>query len=128
MKKPMVLIIVIVIVVLVVIGAVVGYLYFSGKFNGHARFPGRGGQFNASRNIQLNQSQIDEVTSFFNSNPTQQQITDYCNTNRMNCFYYCMNIDKTNSYCKQLATQRPGNYTGRGRGNYTNYPGGQIPQ
>jgi hypothetical protein len=138
MKKGIIILIVAIIVV-VIIGGVVGYLYFSGAFNHkNPRFPPRGGQFNISRNIQLNQSQIDEVTSFFAVNPTQQQITDYCNTNRMNCFYYCRNIDQNNNYCKELTAQRPGNNTQDGmrnpNGPYGNQtmpngpgPGGEMP-
>jgi len=116
MKKFMVLINVIAIVILIIIGVVVGYLYFSGFFNKSDRFLEGPGQFgrsdesmvnNPDRNLQLNDSQIEEINSFFYSNPTQEQTDSYCQQNRMNCFYYCKNINSNAEYCKQLNSQGP---------------------
>jgi len=117
MKKPMVLIFIIVIIILVIVGTVVGYLYYKGFFNSrHGRFP-RG-------NFQLNQSQIDDVTSFFSSNPTEVDMNSYCQQNRRNCAYYCINIDKNNNYCNQIMNfTKTGNYSGNG----TRKQGGMPP-
>ena len=122
MKKSLVLIIVIVIIVLVVVAAVVGYLYYSGFFNHRqGRFPGG--------NFQLSQSQIDDVTSFFNSNPSQTSMMTYCQQNRMNCLYYCRNINTANTNCAQMMNfTRQGNFTrGNYTGNYTRRQGGMPP-
>lgn len=118
MKKSMVLIIVIAIVLLI-IGAIVGYLYFSGFFNHReGKFPGG--------NIQLNQAQVYDVTSFFDSNPNQDDINTYCQENRESCFYYCRNINQNNDYCSQMMNfTRPGNFT---RGDHTGNQGGMPPQ
>ena len=123
MKKSMIMIIVIVIVVLIVAGSIVGYLYYSGFFNHRqGRFPGG--------NFQLNQSQIDDVTSFFSSNPAQIDMNTYCEHYRANCMYYCRTINPQYSYCSQMMNfTRQGNFTrGNYTGNYTRRQGGMPPQ
>ena len=119
MKKGM-FVVIIVIIILIIIGITAGYLYYKGFFNNkQPRFP--------RQNFQLNESQINEVTSFFNSSPTSEQIQNYCNASRMNCFYYCRNINPENNYCKELVnfTQGQGNRTRMG--NFSRRPGGGMP-
>jgi hypothetical protein len=121
MKKTLVIILASVIVVIIIIGAVIGFLYYKGFFYPKGRFRGR--------NLQLNQSQIDDVTSFFSSNPGSDQIQSYCQENRENCFYYCRNINENMNYCEQMMNNtRPGNFTrGNYTGNYTRRQGGMTP-
>jgi hypothetical protein len=112
-------IIVIIVIAIVIIGGVVGYLYFNGYFGNNQRGNSNGpGQ---RRNFQMNQTQIDDVTNFFSTNPTSDEIQTYCSTNRGECMYYCRNVNQENDYCKQLNATRM-------RGNYSRNQGGQPPQ
>jgi hypothetical protein len=52
--------------------------------------------------VNLNETQINELTSFFNSNHTSGEINSYCEQNRMNCMYYCKNINQNNEICKNM--------------------------
>ena len=101
------------VVIIVLAGVIAGFIYFHnannrGKFN-HSR-----GQWqNSSRmggNFQLNQTQISDISSFFNSNPSSDQISSYCLNNRGACFYYCRNVNSNLTMCSQM--QRPRNFTG----------------
>jgi flagellar basal body-associated protein FliL len=56
-------------------------------------------------NFQLTQAQIDGITSFFNSNPTSDEVQSYCSQNREYCFYYCRNVDSTNLICTDIINQ-----------------------
>jgi hypothetical protein len=80
-----------------IIGGAISYLIFNGQ-------RGPRGNFN---NFQLNETQINELTSFFNSNHTSGEINSYCEQNRMNCMYYCKNINQNNEICKNM-TMPPG--------------------
>ena len=119
-------------IVVVIILAVIGYLYFTGFFNRGPGRPGGPGQ----RNIQLSQTQIDDVTNFFSTSPSSSDIQTYCSQNRQNCFYYCRTINPQEPYCTQMMNFTRGGNRTRGnftRGNYTrgNYPGqdyGGTPQ
>jgi hypothetical protein len=105
MKKTKFLIITAVIIVILIIACIGAYFYF--KTIHSQRF---------SQRFQLNQSQIQDVTDFFNSNPSSEQIQTYCKENR-NCLYYCRNINSENDYCRQLNSNIiSGNHT---RGNNT---------
>jgi hypothetical protein len=85
---------------IIVGGAVFGTLYFTGFFI-HKRpgFPGR--------NFQLNESQVNDINSFFSSNPSISDMQDYCTNNRGYCFYYCRNINPNSEICSEIM-----NYTG----------------
>jgi len=78
-----------------VIGLIVGGAASYFIFNNRG-FPGRNARFN------LNESQINETTSFFNSNHTSGEIDSYCQQNRMNCVYYCKNINQNEEICKNM--------------------------
>jgi hypothetical protein len=79
--------------VIIVIALIAGYFYIN---NRHNRFGQR---------VQLNQQQIDEVTSFFSNTTDANQINDYCTNNRPSCVYYCRTIDSSNPYCNQIMNQ-----------------------
>jgi len=115
MKKG-IMILIIVIVVLIIAGGVFGYLYFTGAFNNHSRFQ--------NRNFQLNQSEIDKTNAFFDSSPSESDVTSFCNEYRADCFYYCRTVNPQSSICTQMMNfTRNGNYPRQG--NYTRRQGGQ---
>jgi hypothetical protein len=85
----------------------VGILVISNLFFGYMLF------FHRSRpqgfqNVQLTDEQKQSVTSFFSSTTDTTKITDYCNQNRMECFYYCRTINPSNTFCSQLMQRRTG--------------------
>jgi hypothetical protein len=99
-SKTKFLIITAVIIIILIIACVEAYFYFK---HSNPRFQ--------TRNFQLNQSQIQDVTNFFDSSPSAEQIQTYCQQNR-NCLYYCRNINSDNDYCKQLNSKIiSGNHT-----------------
>ena len=103
-------IIIVVAALLIVIGTATGFAYYRGySHNKDKRFQ-RG-------NFPINESQINELTSFFNNTTNLDEIKNYCNTNRVNCFYYCRNINPNHEICKDLF-----NYN---RSNYIQGPGGK---
>jgi uncharacterized protein YxeA len=122
MKKS--IMVLIALIVIIIAGAIAAYFYFnnSNKQPIRRNFP-----FNRTqRNFQLNESQINEVRSFFDANPGKAEIDNYCKDNMANCFYYCRNINPKNDYCINLRNTLPGNYTGRG--NYSGRIGGVNSQ
>ena len=69
--------------------------------------PKRGPDMRGFPQMQLTDEQIQEVTSFFNSTTDINEIKDYCDSNRMNCFYYCRSINPDHEICSQLMQGRP---------------------
>ncbi len=82
----------------------VGVLITSNLLFGYLLFFNKGGRpnFQNPPNMELTDEQISEVTSFFKSTTDTTAIKTYCDENRMECFYYCRNVDSTNAYCSQL--------------------------
>lgn len=109
MKKSVKITIIVVSILLVVGGAVFGTLYFTGFFAHNGNFP--------RRNFQLNESQINDMNSFFGSNPSLSEMQTYCTNNRGYCFYYCRNINPNSKICSQIA-----NYT-----RFNNMTQGEAP-
>ena len=93
MKKAAKIIIVIFSVLIISGGSILGTLYFTGFFTRNRNF--------SRQNFQLNESQIKDINSFFNSNPSSNEIQTYCTNNRGYCFYYCRQ-NPTSSSCSQL--------------------------
>lgn len=85
----------------------VGVLLASNLFFGYMLFFHKNRPNMQGFAIQLTDAQKQDVTSFFSSTTDTTKITDYCNTNRMECFYYCRSIDPNNSYCSTLMQRRP---------------------
>jgi hypothetical protein len=90
-----------ILIILVVILSL-GNLFFGYMFFFHKNVPNRQG----FANMQITDAQKQEVTSFFDSTTDTTQIANYCNQNRIECFYYCRTINPTNSYCSQLMQNR----------------------
>lgn len=99
MKKPTTWLIIGLIMGLV-IGGAAGYFISNNlhRFN----FLGRG-------SLQIDDKTKNEITSFFESTSDINTINSYCAQNRMNCLYYCRNINPNHEICQNLM-----NYTGRG--------------
>ncbi len=95
-------ILIIAVVVLLMSNLFFGYMFFF-----HKNVPGPGFRGNFQQ-MQLTDEQIQSVTSFFENTPDINEITDHCNNNRMECFYYCRNINPNHEYCSQLMQGRPG--------------------
>ncbi len=83
----------------------VGILLISNLFFGYMLFFHKNTR--GFQNLQLTDAQKQSVTSFFDSTTDTAKITDYCNQNRMECFYYCRTINPSNSYCSELVKNRP---------------------
>ncbi len=79
-----------------IIGGVASYFIF----NGHRSFP-RGNNFQ----LNLSESQISDVTSFFNSSHSSTEITSYCEQNSIDCIYYCRNINQNEEVCQNMNLQ-----------------------
>jgi uncharacterized protein YneF (UPF0154 family) len=79
-------------VVVLIAGIIIGYFIFKPQNNN--RFQ--------KRNLQLTEQQISDINSFFNNDPTSDEITSYCNQNRQNCFYYCKNNNMEDEICKTI--------------------------
>ena len=47
-----------------------------------------------------------EVISFFDSNPTNEEVEIYCQENRKNCVYYCTEINSEYEICSQIKSQK----------------------
>jgi hypothetical protein len=108
--------------IIIILGIIFSVLYFTGAFNKYGKFhgnfqPGQMQKGSQMENFKLNESQINEVTSFFNSNPSSTSLDDYCKTNRGSCFYYCRDINSNDENCKQIM-----NFSGM------NPPRGEVPQ
>jgi hypothetical protein len=86
-----------------VIGAGATYLIFSSSHNNFNK-----GNFGPMESFQINDSIKEEIASFFESSPAQEQIDDYCRQNMMYCTYYCRNIDSENEICATINSQGPG--------------------
>jgi len=91
---------IVVVILLAISNLFFGYMFFfhkSGPNFNRGDFP----------QMQLTDEQIQSVTSFFEKTSDTNEITDYCNNNRMECFYYCRTINPDHEICSQLMQGRP---------------------
>jgi len=91
--------------IIVVIFLLISNLFFGYMFFFHKSGP----KFNRGdfSQMQLTDEQINNVKTFFESNTDINEITNYCEDNRMECFYYCREINSSHEYCSQLMQGRP---------------------
>jgi hypothetical protein len=101
MANKLLLGIIIGIVIGLIVGGVASYFIFNNRSSR--------GNFGNFRNFQLNETQINEVSSFFSSNPSSADINSYCEQNRMNCLYYCRSINANDAACKNITMMGQGN-------------------
>ena len=57
-------------------------------------------------NFTLDENQINEVSGVFENAETSEDITEYCNEHRMECGYYCRNVNPEHKYCINLSDLR----------------------
>jgi hypothetical protein len=102
---------IIIFLIIFIMGIIIGYLYYKNHFNKRPDFEKGQGfdlQQNGSKkdippqNFQLDESQISELKSFFNSTTNLDDIKNYCLTNPFNCMYYCKEINSSNEICSQI--------------------------
>jgi len=93
-------------IIIIVVLLVASNLFFGYMFFFHNNRSGQGFRGNFQQ-MQLSDSQIQNVTSFFESTTDINEITDYCENNRMECFYYCRQINSNHEYCSQLMQGMP---------------------
>jgi hypothetical protein len=94
MKRNMLIII----SALVVISAVAAVFIITGTGR-----PWRG-PWNPGR-FQLDEAGISEVTGMFTDPGSAAFLPDYCTENRMNCMYYCVNVNPDNEYCREIRNE-----------------------
>ncbi|HTY44104.1 MAG TPA: hypothetical protein VMC80_02580 [Patescibacteria group bacterium] len=89
-EKSKIFVVLIFSIVFFIAGGVAGYFIAS-----HHAFP-RGNFPN------IGDATKSEITAFFDSNPSQDQVTSYCQQNMAYCFYYCRQVNPNYQYCSQL--------------------------
>lgn len=47
-----------------------------------------------------------EVISFFDLNPSNEEVEIYCQENRKNCVYYCREINQEHEICSEIKLQK----------------------
>jgi hypothetical protein len=57
-------------------------------------------------NITLDENKINEVSDVFENAETSGNITEYCNSHRIECGYYCRNVNPEHEYCNNLSYLR----------------------
>jgi hypothetical protein len=57
-------------------------------------------------NFTLNQSSIDEVSGVFENAQTQEDVTSYCANHRIECGYYCRNVNPSHEMCSLVGDLR----------------------
>lgn len=120
------------IILAVIVVILAGYIVFvnviSNKGGSNANGNSVRPPFRAGQNFSLTGAQQSAVIAFFQTSPTVAAAQTYCAQNRINCFYYCRQLNSTDPICSQI--MRPGNYTGnftrfRNYTGYQRYGGGQ---
>jgi hypothetical protein len=88
---------------------IVGILLASNLFFGYMLFfhKSKLGFGKGFQNMQLTEEQINSVKNFFSSTADINEIKNYCDSKKMECFYYCRNINQNHEICSQLMPSRP---------------------
>jgi len=82
-----------------VFGLIIGIVAGSILYNSISR-----NFFNRSNleNFQIDELTKDSIFSFFQSTTDIDEIIDYCSQNRMNCAYYCKDVNPEHEICSQI--------------------------
>lgn len=113
-------------IVIGILGAIaiiaLGFFLFLNHSSHNQNFQMRNG-FRRPGNFTINQTKVDQTTSFFQDSPSADQVSAYCSQNRLYCFNYCR-TNPTDNSCAGLL-----NYT-RNYGMYPmmNWSGQGAPQ
>lgn len=82
-----------------VIGVIIGYFSY-GLINKPNNFSNN--RFSGGNNFQIDENTKQEIISFFDSTEDINEINSYCEENRMNCVYYCGNVNSEHEICSSL--------------------------
>ncbi len=94
---------IIILVQSIIIVVLLIYIYFNNKDNPDQDIKQQ--SFNEFRNFSLSDKEKNETNFFFNNDPSEEQINQYCIEKRMNCIYYCRENSPTSTFCTQLIAQ-----------------------
>ncbi|MFA6089696.1 MAG: hypothetical protein WC755_07580 [Candidatus Woesearchaeota archaeon] len=97
MKTNLTKMLVILVIILIASNIFLGYLIF--------KKPNKG-SFSSFQPTEISDEEKNAVTSFFQSTTDSAEIKTYCEKNKEACFYYCRQIDSTNSACADLMPAR----------------------
>lgn len=61
--------------------------------------------FEERRDMQMNEETKNKTISFFEHTTNLDEIKTYCEENRMNCAYYCREINSEHEICETLPKQ-----------------------
>ncbi len=90
------------VVVIVIVSVAISALFLIQGF-GIRRF--LGDRF-PKGNFTLDENKINEVSAVFENAETSGNITEYCSIHRIECGYYCRNVNSENEYCNNLSYLR----------------------
>ncbi len=76
-----------------VFGSIISYIIVNNFHRSNSPFLG---------NFQIDEQAKSGIISFFNSTTDMDKISSYCQENRMNCLYYCRNINPDHEICKNI--------------------------
>jgi hypothetical protein len=82
-----------------ILGLIVGFL--AGYFSHNIISGNRLGRGNFA-SFELDDNTKQQITQFFESNPSQEQVNSYCQDNRMYCAYYCRSINPDYQACSSI--------------------------
>ena len=91
--------IIIVILAIVIIG-LVGYIFISNQRGEDFRQP----PFRNMQNFSLTDEIKNSTIEYFDSSPSLEDARAYCVENRMNCFYYCRELNSEHEICDEMMT------------------------
>lgn len=91
----------------IILAIIITALVISNLFFGYMLLkPKSRPDFRGFQEMQLTDEQITNVTTFFQNAQDLEEIKNYCTNNRMECFYYCRNINQNHEVCSQLMQRR----------------------
>jgi len=76
-----------------ILGGIVGYFICN---NSRRVTPFR------NQNFQIDEDTKKQIYFFFENTTDIDEIRSYCENNRINCFYYCKNINQNHVICSEL--------------------------
>ncbi len=111
---------VIIIILAITVMGLAGYIFLGHHERGDFKYEDfRRPPFRSMQNFSLNDEMKNAVITFFDSSPTIEGVKAYCEQNKMNCFYYCREVNPQYENCNELIKYNSTNW----RGNFSR--GGQ---
>ena len=82
----------------ILIGGIGGYFVSNTLNKSNSNFVGQGN----FQGFQIDDTTKQEIISFFENSENVSEINSYCEQNRMNCFYYCTEINSEHEVCNDI--------------------------